>query len=135
MTRISELPLPEGVAEVLKQDGIEELYPPQADSIQAALEGRNLVLAVPTASGKSLIAYLAALKQVLEKGGKALYIVPLRALAAEKFEDLSKFASRRSRRSQCRGLRFARPGARSLRHHRRNLGEGRLPPEAPHRLA
>ena len=46
-----------------------------------ALAGKNLVLAIPTASGKSLIAYLAILKSVL-KGGKALYIVPLRALAS-----------------------------------------------------
>ncbi len=92
MTRVSELPLPEGVAEVLRQDGIEELYPPQAQAMPAALEGKNLVLAVPTASGKSLVAYLAALKHVIERGGKALYIVPLRALAAEKFEDLSRFS-------------------------------------------
>src|SRR2546426_11095550 len=55
-----------------------------------ALAGKNLVLAIPTASGKSLIAYLAILKSVL-KGGKALYIVPLRALASEKHEDLKAF--------------------------------------------
>ena len=31
--KVSELDLPEGVAEVLKQDGITELYPPQAKAI------------------------------------------------------------------------------------------------------
>ncbi|HSV42892.1 MAG TPA: DEAD/DEAH box helicase [Methanomassiliicoccales archaeon] len=89
--KVRELQLPEGVADVLEQDGITELYPPQAKAAPLALQGRNLVLAVPTASGKSLIGYLAAARHVLEKGGKVLYIVPLRALAAEKFEDLSKF--------------------------------------------
>jgi len=90
--RIADLQLPEGVADILREDGIEELYPPQEKAVPLALEGKNLFLAVPTASGKSLVAYLAALKHVLEKGGKALYIVPLRALAAEKYEDLMQFS-------------------------------------------
>jgi helicase len=89
--KVSELDIPAGVAEVLKEDGITELYPPQAKAIGPALEGKNLMLAIPTASGKSLVAYLAALKHVMEKGGKVLYIVPLRALASEKYEDLKKF--------------------------------------------
>ena len=91
--KVNELDLPPGVAEILRQDGIETLYPPQEKAIPLALQGRNLFLAVPTASGKSLVAYLAALKHVIERGGKALYIVPLRALAAEKYEDLKRFES------------------------------------------
>ena len=91
--KVTELDLPPGVAEILRQDGIETLYPPQEKAIPLALQGRNLFLAVPTASGKSLVAYLAALKHVIERGGKALYIVPLRALAAEKYEDLKRFES------------------------------------------
>ena len=90
--RIDELSLPPGVTEILRNQGIERLYPPQERAVPAALEGRNLVLAVPTASGKSLVAYLAALRHVLERGGKVLYIVPLKALATEKHEDLQAFA-------------------------------------------
>lgn len=89
--RPDELDLPKGVVEILRKEGITELYPPQITALPLALAGRNLVLAMPTASGKSLIAYLAALRHVLEGGGKVLYIVPLRALAAEKFEDLKRF--------------------------------------------
>lgn len=89
--RVDELELPEGVAGLLQEEGIIELHPPQAEAVPHALDGKNLMLAIPTASGKSLVAYLAALKHVLERGGKALYIVPLRALAAEKFDDLKKF--------------------------------------------
>src|SRR5439155_1751583 len=59
-------------------------------AIGPALLGENLVLAIPTASGKSLVAYLAILASVM-RGGKALYIVPLRALAAEKYEALKDF--------------------------------------------
>ena len=89
--RVDELDLPKGVAEVLGEEGIAELYQPQAEAAPFALDGKNLVVAIPTASGKSLIAYLAIMKQVLERGGKALYIVPLRALAAEKYNDLKLF--------------------------------------------
>ncbi len=87
---VAELGLDERIVHILKEQGIEELYPPQADAIGPALLGENVVLAIPTASGKSLVAYLAILASVL-RGGKALYIVPLRALAAEKFEDLAAF--------------------------------------------
>jgi helicase len=83
--------LPHGVIEVLEEEGIASLYPPQEKAVPLALEGKNLVLAVPTASGKSLVAYLAAVKRVLHDGGKVLYIVPLRALATEKYEDLRRF--------------------------------------------
>jgi len=88
--RIDELGLDDRIVSKLREDGIEELYPPQAEAAVPALQGKNLVLAIPTASGKSLVAYMAMLKAVL-RGGKALYIVPLKALASEKFEDLSKF--------------------------------------------
>jgi helicase len=88
--RIADLGLDARIVEILKKQGIEELYPPQVDAIGPALLGENLVLAIPTASGKSLVAYLAILASFL-RGGKALYIVPLRALAAEKYEDLKEF--------------------------------------------
>jgi len=88
--RIAELDIDPRIPAILEEQGITELYPPQAEAIGAALAGKNLVLAIPTASGKSLVSYLAILKSVL-KGGKALYIVPLRALASEKHEDLKAF--------------------------------------------
>jgi helicase len=88
--RVADLGLDSRIVEILKAQCIEELYPPQADAIGPALLGENIVLAIPTASGKSLVAYLAILASVL-RGGKALYIVPLRALAAEKFEELKEF--------------------------------------------
>jgi len=88
--RVDELGIDSRIVSKLREEGIEELYPPQEDAIGPALSGKNLVLAIPTASGKSLVAYLAMLQAVL-RGGKALYIVPLKALASEKFEDLVRF--------------------------------------------
>ena len=86
--------MPEIVKEVIIRSGIGELYPPQEEAIQAgALEGKNLVLASPTASGKTLIAELCSLKHVLEKNGKVVYLSPLRALANEKFDEFKKYTS------------------------------------------
>jgi len=83
--------LPDGVAEHLRASGIDELYPPQAEAVEAGVtEGRSLVASVPTASGKTLIATLAMLSAI-ERGGKALYIVPLRALAGEKRAEFAQF--------------------------------------------
>ncbi|MEM3726304.1 MAG: DEAD/DEAH box helicase [Candidatus Bathyarchaeia archaeon] len=92
--KITELPIPESVKEVLIKSGIVELYPPQEEAVKAgALEGRNLVLASPTASGKTLVAELCALKHILERDGKVLYLTPLRALASEKYEEFRKYTS------------------------------------------
>jgi Superfamily II helicase len=83
--------LPEGVPDRLSEEGITELYPPQAAAVDAGLlDGENVVAAVPTASGKTLIAELAMLSAV-EQGGMALYIVPLRALASEKREEFERW--------------------------------------------
>ncbi|RMG30158.1 MAG: DEAD/DEAH box helicase [Methanobacteriota archaeon] len=77
----------------LKQQGIEKLYPPQAECIEKGLlEGQNLVVAIPTASGKTLIAMLAIFSKLSKNGGKAVYLAPLRALASEKYEEFSEAA-------------------------------------------
>ena len=92
--KIADLAIPESVKEMIIKSGIVELYPPQEEAINAgALEGRNLVLASPTASGKTLVAELCALKHILEKKGKTIYLTPLRALANEKFEEFKKYTS------------------------------------------
>lgn len=77
----------------LAAQGIQALYPPQEEALKPILDGRNVVVSIPTASGKSLIAYLAILHDRLTRrpGSKALYIVPLRALASEKYDELRQF--------------------------------------------
>ncbi len=92
--KITDLSIPESVKDIIIRSGIVDLYPPQEEAVKAgALEGRNLVLASPTASGKTLVAEFCALKHILEKNGKAVYLTPLRALANEKFEEFKKYAA------------------------------------------
>lgn len=88
---INELNVDRRIIEIFASEGIGELYPPQAEAMPHVLSGKNVVLAIPTAAGKTLVAYIGMLQSVLARGGKALYITPLRALASEKHEELSAF--------------------------------------------
>ncbi|MCW4018586.1 MAG: DEAD/DEAH box helicase [Candidatus Bathyarchaeota archaeon] len=90
--KVVDLDIPMQLKELILQGGIVELFPPQQETVEAgALKGRNLVLASPTASGKTLVAELCCLKHVLERGGKAVYLAPLRALASEKYDDFQRY--------------------------------------------
>jgi len=81
MTDIAALPIPAPVVDHYHDRGITALYPPQQAAVEAGLfDGTDLVAAVPTASGKTLIAELA----MVAAEGVSLYVVPLRALAHEK---------------------------------------------------
>ena len=82
--------IPEKLYRILDND-IKELRPAQEKSIDSGLlDGKNLLVCTPTASGKTLIAELAAFKSIFDGRGKAIYIVPLKALASEKFKDFKK---------------------------------------------
>ncbi len=83
--------LPQEVIDLYEGRGIRELYPPQAEAVERGLlEGKSMLLAMPTASGKTLLAEMAMLKAAL-KGERSLYIVPLRALASEKYDSFRSF--------------------------------------------
>ncbi|RLE47366.1 MAG: RNA helicase, partial [Candidatus Methanomethylicota archaeon] len=86
--KIVELPISDEAKELLQREGFRELYPPQELAVKSGLlEGENSVVASPTASGKTLIAMLAAIKHFSEKVGKTIYLTPLRALASEKYRE------------------------------------------------
>lgn len=80
--------IPEEVYTVLEKQNIKELRPAQVKALKAGvLDGKNLLVCTPTSSGKTLVAEFAMLDAILKGRGKALYIVPMRALASEKFKD------------------------------------------------
>jgi helicase len=86
---IASLPIPPHLAEAYRSQGITSLYPPQEESVRAGIFlGKNLLLSIPTASGKTLLAEM-AMHHHIARGGKCLYIVPLKALASEKFGEFS----------------------------------------------
>ncbi len=73
----------------MKALGYRELFPPQRAAIEAGVtDSVSLVVASPTASGKTLIA-MAAMASSLERSrsGKAFYTAPLRSIAMEKYRE------------------------------------------------
>ena len=63
------------------------LYDHQKQSIDEIEKGRSVLVSVPTAAGKSMIAYYAIVRAA-RSGLKSMYICPLKALAREKYEEL-----------------------------------------------
>jgi helicase len=93
---ISELSkhIPEEFVELFRKEKISKLYPPQVEAIQNGLfEGNSIVLSVPTAAGKTMVATLAAINTVVKKRRKVVYIAPLVALASEKYDYYKKLFS------------------------------------------
>ena len=83
--------LPHEAIKLYEERGYKELYPPQAEAVERGLlEGESMLLALATASGKTFLAELAMLKAALQ-AKRSLYIVPLRALASEKYDSFCKF--------------------------------------------
>ncbi len=71
---------------------IEMLRPAQSKAVNSGLlDGGNLLVCTPTASGKTLIAELVMINNVYNKKGKAVYVVPLKALAREKYKHFVKY--------------------------------------------
>jgi helicase len=91
---VENLDIQPELKQTLKENGITELYPPQAECVnKGLLDGQNMVVAIPTASGKTLIAILAIFEKMLKvQAGKAIYLAPLRALASEKYEEFKEYA-------------------------------------------
>ena len=81
---ISELPLPRQFVEA---SGVALLMPAQQLAVEAGLlYGKDLLVVAATASGKTFIGEMAGIKNYLEGRGRMLFLVPLVALANQKYE-------------------------------------------------
>ena len=81
--------LPEALRQALTARGISRLYQHQAEAIHAATSGKHVVIATPTASGKSLCFHLPVLSALVDNpGASALYLYPTKALARDQEADL-----------------------------------------------
>ncbi len=88
----------EPMAEILRELGIEALYSHQQEAISAVSAGRNVVVATPTSSGKTLIYNLPVLDRIIsEPDTRAMYLFPLKALAQDQFRAFNETAA------ACRG--------------------------------
>ncbi len=88
--RVKDLPLHPELKNILL-NRLDELLPVQALSVKAGLlEGKNQLIVSATATGKTLVGELAGIQNILSGRGKMLYLVPLVALANQKYRDFTK---------------------------------------------
>jgi len=71
---------------------IKELNPAQKAVLESGYleENKNFIVAIPTASGKTLLGMMAALKTLMD-GGKVVYAVPLISIQNEKIKEFKAF--------------------------------------------
>ena len=80
-------PLPEDVMTVVKSITGGALYRHQADAIDLIRSGHHVVVATPTASGKTIIYNIPVMERMqADTGSRALYIFPLKALARDQLK-------------------------------------------------
>ncbi len=88
--RIQDFPLPEILVNSLNSRNIEYFLPIQVKALKnGLLKKRNLLIIANTSAGKTLIAEIAGISQILAKK-KFIFAVPLVALANTKFEDFKR---------------------------------------------
>jgi DEAD/DEAH box helicase domain-containing protein len=85
-----EVPLPENLQKVLLKRNI-QFYSHQAQAINEAMAGKNIVIATPTASGKTLAFNIPVLDALTrDKKATALYIYPTKALTNDQLKVLKE---------------------------------------------
>ncbi|QLH81860.1 DEAD/DEAH box helicase [Halosimplex pelagicum] len=88
----ADVDLDSRLASALESEGIERLYDHQARAVSAVREGDNVVLATPTASGKSVGYTVPAFERALDERATTLYVAPQVALINDQEETLSDLA-------------------------------------------
>lgn len=79
-------------ADALKRLGISRFYSHQAESIEAARRGENVVVVTATASGKTLCYNVPVLESLQsDSRARVLYIFPTKALAQDQLSKLRQF--------------------------------------------
>jgi helicase len=82
--------IPNNIYEKL-EPRIKTFRPAQWKAIDAGIfNDKSLLICTPTASGKTLVAELAIMNAIFHDKGKCVYVVPLKALASEKYEHFKK---------------------------------------------
>lgn len=87
---------PKSIQKVVQDLNIKSLRPCQEKAINQGLftTQKNMLVSAPTASGKTLVAELAMLQTILEHKKRVIYVVPLKALASEKYREFDKMYSK-----------------------------------------
>jgi DEAD/DEAH box helicase domain-containing protein len=80
--------MPPALAQALRARGVTQLYAHQAQAWNATAAGEHVVIATPTASGKSLCYTLPVISAAIRQQAKALFLFPTKALAQDQVAEL-----------------------------------------------
>lgn len=84
--------LPSGLRHLLKNTGISKIYRHQREAHDHIQAGKNVLVATPTASGKSMVYNIPVIQSILQDpSARALYLFPLKALAQDQLRVLNSF--------------------------------------------
>jgi len=134
----STVPFPDWVLPPLVQGlskrGIERLYNHQAESAAICQEGGDLVVATPTASGKTLCYNLPVFNELLSADeARALYLFPTKALARDQMEEARALAQEVEQARGRKGDSPPRAGAAATAREGASIGvavyDGDTPPD------
>lgn len=101
---VNDLPVDEAISQVLAKKGIEKLYRFQEDAMKKILQGRDIVVTAPTASGKTEAFCIPILQKIgeeiprdgpLRKGQsiiKAIFVYPTKALSRDQLPKIKELA-------------------------------------------
>jgi len=90
-----DLLLPGEVSCILPQLGIQRLFTHQVSALQVIRRGAHVLIATPTASGKSLIYNISVLEELSKNPeAKALFVFPLKALEQDQVKNLADLLGR-----------------------------------------
>ncbi|HYA33057.1 MAG TPA: DUF5814 domain-containing protein [Candidatus Bathyarchaeia archaeon] len=85
---VDELDVDRRLKRLLAKKQLSALLPVQARAVkQGLLDGKDLLVVSATATGKTLVGELAGVHNLLRHKGKLLFVVPLVALANQKYDD------------------------------------------------
>jgi DEAD/DEAH box helicase domain-containing protein len=95
----TERPLPAPLLEALGDLGIPALFTHQAEAIDRARRGEDVLIVTPTASGKSLVYLIPTFERAMARpGSRALYLFPYKALAQDQMQGIGELARAAARR-------------------------------------
>jgi len=77
------------LVEGLQKRGIQDLYTHQSEAVEAVLNGENICVVTPTASGKTLCYNIPVLNRLLDNPqARALYLFPTKALSQDQVHEI-----------------------------------------------
>ena len=90
-TRDLDPPLDARLVQSLEDMGVSGLYTHQAEAVEKLRDGKNVIVATPAASGKSMCYNLPVLEALLEdRTSRALYLYPTKALSQDQEKKLAE---------------------------------------------